>query len=143
MKLTNTQLEIVAKSIYASIKVKEESIKSSEEFIERVTQAKEQEIFISKSILSERYAHTLSEIESLKESLQRIREEHRALTLDNSYIARVPSLEALEELEEKRVLAEMTTDLPSLEEVKAAIILQALDGSEDLIQEVKNKFNID
>ena len=142
MKLTNTQLNVLVRTIWYKIEAKIESLKSTPEYAVAKTSAKAAIKYDER--LS--YATEAEKIYKKIEALQTKREELRKEYVKKFDLARwydLPSKSSVDEILESKTIEILKSDLPSKDDLESDIILTAMaPGANDIISALTTKYGL-
>lgn len=145
MKLTNLQLEILAKSVYQKVLDKINKIKESSVFLKKYAEISKKENLSEKLRYSEEDLIISNKINKLELKRQKLTNEYR----DQFKIENNTSWYTIPEKSkhivgvETKTINQLTSHLPTFNDVKSAIVLHSIQGSGDVIESILKKFKLD
>lgn len=139
MRLTNTQMDIICNSIYN--KLREESLKDYSITNMKSEYLKDKEIKITQNKI-DKYLDTKNKITELNVLLNNLKKDINNSIVNirnnNGYFS--INENTLNDAIDFRIDSEINKNMPSKQEIKARIILNSIEGSKDLINDVINSF---
>lgn len=140
-KLTKKEIEVLANSIMNQVNKKQEDFKNSEEFLEALDAVKEEYSYDELEVLA-------SEISTLDTRMSEIILRRQVLVdaikssvpRANYYGSGKPKLDKFIEVE---AMNKFKDRFPKFGEIESEIILLSISGSEDILDAIKSKFELD